>query len=88
MQCPCCKDEFTPLTVVQKYCSIECGRLYRQKHSVRYPAITFSCAWCGRSVTTEEHTGGQPDKRTKFCSVACEKKFWRHPEKAKRAAMS
>ena len=44
--------------------------------NAEYPPITFTCSHCGRSVTTE---GGVRDKRTRFCSQKCEKKYWRHP---------
>lgn len=78
MKCLNCGKEFTPLTVVQKYCSRSCCDKYRKKHDMNklYPSITFTCSQCGRTVTTE---GGTKDKRTRFCSVQCEKKFWRHP---------
>ncbi len=78
MICPNCKNEFAPLSVVQKYCCRKCGEEYRKKHSVdeEYPSITFRCSNCGRLVVTE---GGTKDKRTRFCSESCEKKFWKHP---------
>ena len=34
------------------------------------------CSQCGRLVQTE---GGVKDKRTRFCSRECEKKFWKRP---------
>ncbi len=78
MRCLNCEKEFMPLTVIQKYCSAKCGRQYRHKNKgkIEYPSITFCCAQCGKKVVTEEGSG---DKRERFCSRACEKKFWKHP---------
>lgn len=78
MKCLECGEEFTPLAVNQIYCSRRCGRTYWRKNreKMKYPSITFSCAQCGRTVVTEE---GGKDKRTRFCSAQCEKKYWRHP---------
>lgn len=78
MKCLECGAEFTPKTVIQKYCSKRCADRFKSKHDmdVFYPSITFQCAQCGKTVTTE---GGTGDKRTRFCCASCEKKFWRHP---------
>lgn len=78
MKCLQCGAEFTPRTVIQKYCSTKCKYRYYSRHDVNtdYPSITFTCAQCGKTVVTE---GGVKDKRTRFCCAACEKKFWRHP---------
>lgn len=78
MKCRQCGEEFTPATVVQKYCSRLCKERYYRHHDINaeYPSITFTCAQCGRTVVTE---GGAKDKRTRFCCASCEKKFWRHP---------
>ena len=78
MKCLYCKEEFIPLTINQKYCSRICGYKFRKNYNVEkdYPSITFSCAKCGRVVVTEP---GTKDKRTRFCSSVCEKKYWRHP---------
>ena len=76
MICPNCKEEFTPRTVVQIYCSRRCGYQYRAKHEVNnWPSISFNCAKCGRLVVTD----GKRDMRTRFCSQSCEKNYWRHP---------
>lgn len=77
-KCLNCGEEFTPGTVVQKYCCRKCGNEYRRTHNIddQYPSITFTCSHCGKVVVTE---GGCKDKRTRFCSPQCEKKFWRHP---------
>lgn len=76
--CPECKEEFTPMTVVQIYCSRQCGERYRRRNKgkIKYPSVTFACSQCGKTVVTEE---GSKDKRTRFCSASCEKKYWRHP---------
>ncbi len=78
MKCLNCGEQFTPLTVIQKYCCKECGNEYRRKHKDEelWPSVTFECAECGRTVVTE---GGSKDMRSRFCCRSCERKFWRHP---------
>lgn len=78
MKCLNCNEEFTPLTVVQKYCCVQCRRMYNSTHKMddAYPSITFQCRHCGKKVVTE---GGSKDKRTTFCSHRCEKNYWKHP---------
>lgn len=78
MKCKYCGKEFTALTHNAKYCSSSCGDKYRYRHDVQKenPSITFTCAWCGKTVVTE---AGTKDMRTRFCSPECEKKWWRHP---------
>ena len=77
MKCPNCNNEFSPLSVNQLYCSARCGEIYRRKHptATRFPSISFNCSFCGKAVVTD----GKMDKRTRFCSEKCEKKYWRHP---------
>lgn len=51
----------------------------REKYEfVIYPQITFTCAKCGITVATETD---RLDKRTRFCSALCERRYWRHPPK-------
>lgn len=78
MKCLNCDADFIPLSVTQKYCCEKCGNEYRRKNKgkIFYPSITFTCAKCKRTVTTEEGSG---DKRTRFCSQSCEKKYWKKP---------
>lgn len=78
MNCLYCNEEFTPLTVMQKYCSAECGTRYRRENKGKSinPSISFSCAQCGKAVVTEE---GSRDRRQRFCCRQCERKFWKHP---------
>lgn len=77
-KCLECGKNFTPLSVNQIYCCKQCGDKYRRKNKgkIKYPSITFSCSQCGKVVVTDN---GSSDKRTRFCSASCEKKFWRHP---------
>lgn len=77
MKCPECCKEFTPQAVNQLYCSARCGNNYRRKHpdEKHFPPISFRCSFCGKAVLTD----GDKDKRTRFCSESCEKKYWRHP---------
>ena len=75
MKCRQCEKEFVP-SQNQLFCSVRCRAKYnREKGSAGYPSITFNCSKCGRVVVTE----GKGDKRTRFCSRQCEKKYWRHP---------
>lgn len=78
MKCKNCGEEFDQMTTTQKYCCEKCGYQYRKTHNVNeeYPKIIFNCSCCGKQVETE---GGTKDRRTRFCSHTCEKKFWRHP---------
>lgn len=78
VKCPNCGEEFEPRTVIQKYCCRECGVAYRKTHISQYPSIRFVCAQCGEVVVTDPE---RKDKRTKFCSPECEKKFWKHTYK-------
>lgn len=77
MKCLECNAEFTPLSVNQLYCSVRCGDAYRRKHpaETHFPSVSFNCSFCGKAVVTD----GKKDKRTRFCSRTCEKKYWRHP---------
>ena len=74
-KCLNCGEYFSELTVTQRYCCTKCGAQYRRKHTVAWPSISFDCAKCGRHVVTD----GRRDMRTRFCSAACEKRYWRHP---------
>ena len=80
MRCRQCGEEFEPRTVIQKYCSERRGKRYRSEHGKEindeYPRIVFQCAKCNKRVITE---GNTRDKRTRFCSAECERKYWKHP---------
>ncbi|MBR0290104.1 MAG: hypothetical protein IJQ82_14100 [Selenomonadaceae bacterium] len=41
------------------------------------PDYVFHCRQCGRLVEVY----GINDRRTVFCTRACERKYWRHPER-------
>lgn len=77
MKCLECNAEFAQLAVNQLYCSVRCGDSYRKKHpaETHFPSVSFCCSYCGKAVVTD----GKKDKRTRFCSQTCEKKYWRHP---------
>lgn len=80
--CPNCGKSFNPKNSNQKFCCKKCQRQSQRKGiKVGYPVISFTCAKCGRPVTT---TGGN-DKRSRFCCKDCEKQYWRHPPEAKRS---
>lgn len=56
MKCLNCGEDFTPLAINQMYCSNECGQKYRRSHDTNklHPSVTFDCAYCGKTITTEE----------------------------------
>lgn len=67
-----------------KYCSNECRRKMKRRRNRKYrDAIhpeggstirEFCCRMCGTHVAvTDEH-----DRRTVFCCVSCERKYWKH----------
>ena len=74
--CPQCRKEFVKEHPVQKYCSKKCYNKYRKENGkcAPWPELTFNCAWCGKVVVT-----GGTDRRSRFCSYECERKYWRHP---------
>lgn len=39
---------------------------------------SFDCKRCGQHVETKE---GELDRRTKFCSALCSRRYFRHPNK-------
>lgn len=76
MKCRCCGEEFAPRTVTQVYCSKRCREAGCRRGLTRFVPLTFACAKCGKTVVTEP---SRRDKRSRFCSARCEKKYWRHP---------
>ncbi len=80
--CRCCGKEFTPKSVVQKYCSRRCGKRYRKEHDINadWEPVTFVCAFCGAEVKT---TGSVSDRRIRYCSERCAKKYWGVRDKRK-----
>lgn len=78
MKCINCNKEFVP-ALNQIFCCKKCKNRYWHLHrgSKNYPPFEFVCSQCGKSVVTL----GGTDKRSRFCSVYCEKKYWRHSEK-------
>jgi len=76
-KCLNCGAEFVMRAVNQIYCCKKCAERYVYLHHGGPPHIvlSFDCAMCGRPVVTSD----KHDKRTRFCSHECEKKYWRHP---------
>lgn len=85
VRCPVCGKIFTAVRRTHIYCSTACRRLAYRRGVNRHgeakrgrPVIrTFCCAKCGRLVKVTDLR----DKRTKFCSVRCERKYWKRPAK-------
>lgn len=76
MKCVSCGKEFQAASPSQKYCSKEC-LVYGSNHRLARPPYEFYCAHCGKHVVTAPYN----DRRSRFCSRNCEKKYWRHPER-------
>lgn len=78
-KCWCCGKPITPRAFVthQLFCSDSCRREYKAKGMTQqfFDPIEFDCSQCGRRIRVET----PDDKRTRFCSASCEKKYWRHP---------
>ena len=83
MKCPICGKEFEPSCGFQKYCSYQCMHTAHNMHArgkFDYPPrepFEFDCGHCGKHVVTAPFN----DKRSRFCSKKCEKRYWRHPPK-------
>lgn len=84
--CKTCGALFTPSHKYQVNCSRTCSRKWYKTHPIAHiedpnlPVIrVFNCSQCGRTVYINEAT----DKRYRFCSVLCEKKYWKHPNRHK-----
>lgn len=77
-----CKKVFETNIAGQKYCSKKC-RKYVGKHKELIheddgiPIREFECRECGGRVVIKS----EKDRRSVFCCVAHERKYWRHPER-------
>lgn len=78
--CPSCGKVFTPKRCTQKYCCTKCRR-YGTRHAFFPPEEedapvlrTFLCARCGAEVRVTSAR----DRRKRFCSVHCERMYWKH----------
>lgn len=88
MKCPWCGKEFIPKRSWQIYCSAACriAANRKGKKKERHPEgsqlvlRSFTCLQCGEVV----HVYDPKDNRFKFCSVHCEKLYWKHPGKEKK----
>ena len=86
-KCIVCGKEFQPKRRTQKYCSPECRR-YANRHgtgchhsdSPAGAAVIreFTCVHCGKKVRVTDPA----DCRMKFCSLRCERYYWKHPKTA------
>lgn len=78
-RCPVCGEKFEKIHRLQVYCSETCYQAAdRRKVKAQRlrPSVRFECAHCGKTVITDPESG---DKRSRFCSKECERKYWRHP---------
>lgn len=85
---PECKNEFETTNNRQKYCCVKCKKrvnriMYRKKNHLHeknadgVPIREFFCRECGGRVIVKS----EKDRRTVFCCVAHERKYWKHPER-------
>lgn len=82
--CPTCGRAFEANTLQRMFCSPEC--LYeenllrqREQYAEQYEPVTFTCAECGKNVTTS-----CGDKHRIYCSEACMNKAMHRRNKRKR----
>lgn len=83
-KCPVCGKEFVANTLNRVYCSSRC--LYtvnlkqkRDEYAEEYEPVTFTCAECGKSVTTR-----CGDKHRVYCSNSCMNRAINRQQKMKR----
>ena len=81
MICRNCGKEFVS-KLNQVHCSKTCYRRFQERKrkgkvftDKRAEPVQFNCSQCGKAVSIEDYS----DKRSRFCSMECEKKYWRHP---------
>lgn len=88
--CDECGKKFLQVTPDQHFCSRACHvAFYRYKgkhHDEAAPGEevlhSFECRTCGKQVNVVDKT----DRRTVFCTQACEKKWWRDVTRHENAA--
>lgn len=81
--CDVCGASYEAVRKSQRYCSQKCRR-YGNRHdefvrsdiwlSGEKEIRRFNCVKCGKVVRVTS----PDDRRTKFCSRRCEKRYWRH----------
>lgn len=81
--CPYCKKSFRKEHSGQKYCCRNCCKKYHKKVNKIYPVTDtvlrkFFCKMCGTLVIV----CNKKDRRTKFCSTTCVRKWFRHYHKS------
>lgn len=80
MQCINCNKYFEQQAVNQKYCSQRCKKQYYRKttkeerQEMWITNDSFNCSHCGKLVVKDTT---KIDMRTRFCSNACCKKYWK-----------
>lgn len=80
---PKCKKSFQAKRKTQKYCSGKCRKYVEKNKNVDHeetkidgvPLREFYCRECGGRVVIKT----EKDKRTVFCCVQHERKYWKHP---------
>ena len=87
MNCVNCGKALTGLH--KKFCSRTCIKQYYRTHDVEHKDRSerdihvireFGCRFCGKTV----YVSDKNDRRKVFCSVTCEKKYWKHPPDRRR----
>lgn len=90
-KCRYCGKEFEPKSSKHFFCGRECRvSFYREKlnHDIAdrrrawresLPEYSFVCVKCGAVVEIKH--GEKYDKRRRFCSKLCYRRYWRHMER-------
>lgn len=84
--CKWCKKIFIPSRQKQMFCSHRCSHYFHNRignHTGIEPkpdsyVKKFVCAQCGKVVYIQDE---KQDKRTRFCSSQCIRRYYRHSKK-------
>ena len=82
-ECPVCHHTFTARSMSQVYCKSSCRAKAAKRLTCEertefrrkgFRPRSFTCPVCKKTVDVTD----PDDHRTRFCSHACEREFWRH----------
>ena len=80
--CPSCGKNLDNYQKNKKCCSTKCKKkyyqMYPQEHiETKTPIRSFVCKKCKKLIYVYDFT----DKRTQFCNILCEKRWFKHSHK-------